>query len=724
MQSRHASFLINRYSFSAIIACALMATTALGGGNYLIVAAEDYVGSDPLNEFIALKTGLGFDVSVYSVPSGTSRDAIKGYIEDLWGTPDAPEYVLLVGDTDGTSSTASTIPHYVGQGSRNATTDLPYACMDGATDWYPDLYLGRFSVRNTTQLQAVVDKAVCVETGDYPDRDYTKRAAMLATDDSTAQAVQNHDWVIETYMEPAEFEPIRIYASQGGGTSDITAAVNAGALFTVYFGHSSSSGWWTPGFDQSNVNALTNEGLYGLAMGWSCNTAHFDYAECFGETWLRKANGGAAAYLSASNYVWWGSVEAWDSSRRMERYFFDAVFAKEKWEVGPAWQTALYAILADPDYGPTHDHTRNIFEEMVLLGDPALRLPSRALTILLPDGVPEYVDPGVGTNITVRIENDGETYVPDSGLLHYCYDGGDFLTTPLVALGENLYQATLPPPACGDTPEYYFSATGDGGTIVYEPRDAPTTCHTATVATVTTFFNDDFESDQGWTFEHTALDDGHWERGIPLGDGTRGDPRNDLDGSGQCFLTANRLGNSDVDGGPARLISPTFDMSGTVDPVLRFGLWYYCDDVVAPAQDFLDIEVSDDDGATWVLVESLWRQGDWIPYEIRLVDHVALTSQIKLRLSAQDNPNNSVTEVAVDAVEIVEILCASPSLGDLNCDGSVNAFDIDPFVLAVTEPDLYAAQYPDCDINNADCNSDGQINSFDIDPFVALLTDE
>ena len=61
------------------------------------------------------------------------------------------------------------------------------------------------------------------------------------------------------------------------------------------------------------------------------------------------------------------------------------------------------------------------------------------------------------------------------------------------------------------------------------------------------------------------------------------------------------------------------------------------------------------------------------------------------------------------------------TLGDLSCDGSVNAFDIDPFVLALTDPDGYAAAWPDCDIMNADCNADGVVNAFDIDPFVELL---
>ena len=66
------------------------------------------------------------------------------------------------------------------------------------------------------------------------------------------------------------------------------------------------------------------------------------------------------------------------------------------------------------------------------------------------------------------------------------------------------------------------------------------------------------------------------------------------------------------------------------------------------------------------------------------------------------------------------VLCENQP-GDLNCDGLVNAFDIDPFVLALVDPDAYAAEHPYCDHMLADINGDGVVNAFDIDPFVTLL---
>ncbi len=60
--------------------------------------------------------------------------------------------------------------------------------------------------------------------------------------------------------------------------------------------------------------------------------------------------------------------------------------------------------------------------------------------------------------------------------------------------------------------------------------------------------------------------------------------------------------------------------------------------------------------------------------------------------------------------------------GDLNCDGVVSVGDINPFVLALTDPAAYAAQFPECDILAGDCSGDDQVTVGDINCFVDLVT--
>ncbi len=67
--------------------------------------------------------------------------------------------------------------------------------------------------------------------------------------------------------------------------------------------------------------------------------------------------------------------------------------------------------------------------------------------------------------------------------------------------------------------------------------------------------------------------------------------------------------------------------------------------------------------------------------------------------------------------------CQAPAgcAGDMDCNGQVNFFDIDPFVLALSGESTYLAQYPDCRWLNGDCAGDNDVDFFDIDPFVERL---
>lgn len=70
---------------------------------------------------------------------------------------------------------------------------------------------------------------------------------------------------------------------------------------------------------------------------------------------------------------------------------------------------------------------------------------------------------------------------------------------------------------------------------------------------------------------------------------------------------------------------------------------------------------------------------------------------------------------------IVDMGAYEHLFGDMNCDGVINNFDVDPFVLALTDPHRYEQDFGDCDIDSGDINGDGRVNNLDIDPFVEML---
>ena len=71
---------------------------------------------------------------------------------------------------------------------------------------------------------------------------------------------------------------------------------------------------------------------------------------------------------------------------------------------------------------------------------------------------------------------------------------------------------------------------------------------------------------------------------------------------------------------------------------------------------------------------------------------------------------------------LVRVIPPAHPSGDMNCDGSVTVSDIAGFVLALTDPAGYTAQFPGCELNLADINADGLVSVSDIGLFVQLLT--
>lgn len=94
-----------------------------------------------------------------------------------------------------------------------------------------------------------------------------------------------------------------------------------------------------------------------------------------------------------------------------------------------------------------------------------------------------------------------------------------------------------------------------------------------------------------------------------------------------------------------------------------------------------------------------------------LTDVVMLPTTGLFRLGTMSFTSGSVTLTRIPAIP-----------ADMNWDGEVNNFDIDPFVFGLTNPVLYTAIYGYSPLYPGDVNRDGELNNFDIDAFIDCLT--
>lgn len=292
---------------------------------------------------------------------------------------------------------------------------------------------------------------------------------------------------------------------------------------------------------------------------------------------------------------------------------------------------------------------------MTIAGDPFLTLQQPALRLDLPDGLPEgYRSPGPAVPVTIGIEDGSENYVPGSGLIHYRFDSGSaFSSAALTSLGGNLYEGSIPGARPGDEPEFYFSAQGDGGTTVYSPGDAPNSVYSYGICLVNRVMFDDFEVDSGWIVDSQNLQSGEWFRDDPIGTSAQPEDDYSIDGT-DCFFTGQgtqggSVGEADVDGGPTTLTSPEIDLSDG-DATINFYLWFHHTDY--GTQQPIEIHLSDNGGASWTKAADITNDPSWRRRSFQVSDHVTPSSQVQIRISVNDNPNDDIVEAAVDEFSV------------------------------------------------------------------------
>jgi len=361
---------------------------------YVIICHTPF--ADAMQPFVDWKIQSGFEVIfVTTATTGTSTTAIKAYLQNLWdtATPEtpAPTYLLIVGDTaqiPANNYTASPWddPHI---------TDLTYVRLSG-TDYLPEMYFGRFSANNLTELAPYIDKTLLYEKYQMPDPTYLRKSMLIAGADpqySTRYCNSQVNYLLTQYFRADSqyhtFDTPYSYLNPSSSNqgNNIRANLSSGVGWANYSAHGDTQEWSDPLVTNAQVTALTNAGKYPVVIGNACLTNAFDTPTSFSEAWMRTANKGAVAYIGGTDYTYWdedwfwavgyvnpnanGSAVSYNAS---QLGMYDRLFHTHG-EIADAWNISLGAMVyaGNTVVQSTNSDLRAYYWEIYgIMGDPSL----------------------------------------------------------------------------------------------------------------------------------------------------------------------------------------------------------------------------------------------------------------------------------------------------------------------------------------------------------------
>lgn len=332
-------------------------TPVAESGGMLVIAYDSFMTS--MEPFVEWKKQMGVPCEMVSVSTaGGSASAIKNYIQSYYDTHDL-SFVLLVGD-------AAQVPTLSGGGG---SSDPSYSLLAGS-DNYPEIFVGRFSAENTSEVDTQVERSTEYEKYPQAGGDWYHKAMGIASnqgpgDDGEYDNVHIgyicDDLLAFTYTEADEiYDP-------SGTAAQVTNGLNNGRSVINYCGHGSTTSWSSTGFSNTHVNALSNDNMLPFIVSVACVNGNFASYTCFAEAWLRATNGGEpsgaiGAYMSSINQSWNPPMQAQDE-------ITDLLIAEEKLTYGGLCYNGSCQMMDE-----SGTDGANMFLTWHIFGDPSVRV--------------------------------------------------------------------------------------------------------------------------------------------------------------------------------------------------------------------------------------------------------------------------------------------------------------------------------------------------------------
>ncbi|MFO7797971.1 MAG: C25 family cysteine peptidase [Promethearchaeati archaeon] len=273
----------------------------MNGSEYLIITHENFSDTIKILAEDKIKHGISTKiVNSSSICENPTPENISDYIQNAYDTWNPkPKYILLVGDVE-------YIPAHTGA-VYDVSTDLYYATVNGS-DYFPDLYVGRFPVKTNEELEIIINKTINYEENYDPSKAMFSDV-LLAAYDQYGRYYINTSESIREFLENNSYTTTCVYTGGDytGTTEDIINCINQGALLLNHRDHGGVNGWSYPSFTISDIDDLNNSHFQPVMFSINCLSGSFDYpSDCFGEAILKTENKGISAFIGASTVSYSG----------------------------------------------------------------------------------------------------------------------------------------------------------------------------------------------------------------------------------------------------------------------------------------------------------------------------------------------------------------------------------------------------------------------------------
>ncbi|MCB5253416.1 MAG: C25 family cysteine peptidase [Candidatus Cloacimonadaceae bacterium] len=366
---------------------------------------------DTIQPWVDWKRQIGFDVSVVDVQTaGSTGQQIKTYIQNQYDQDDGLMFVQLMGD-------APQVPtiSFGGGGSDPSMTLL------AGNDNYPDIYIGRFSAQTVAEMQTQVERSIHYERDIQQGATWLENAMGIASNEGgggqgdEGESDQQHMENIRTKLLNYGYNTVdQMYQATGATSTQVGNNLNGGRSLVNYIGHGSDTSWVTTGFNNSNVNNLTNDNMLPFIISVACVNGNFVSRTCFAEAWMRATNsatgaptGAIAIYASTVNQSWSPPMSAQDES-------VDLLVDEEKQTIGGLFFHGSARMIEK--YPSGYSNGADEFKNWTIFGDASLMIRTQDPTELVADYNPVLL---LGMDsLSLTTEPGAKVTLSDNGVIY------------------------------------------------------------------------------------------------------------------------------------------------------------------------------------------------------------------------------------------------------------------------------------------------------------------